>query len=489
MIGIPTRPALVALACLALAAGSDVRADPALAIRVAERPLGPSEEPRQVAEALADAALDREVTLRVLGRPTRRSWRDLGAHADIERVVRWVDEARDPQSPMATHAREEAVAQLRLRLPLSLDATVAAEVLNTLAARVDQPARDARVDTARGVVVPDQEGRRLDVWATLDALDSALRTGAEEVDVTVIRTAARRTDEELAGARFDTLLGSFETPYNGMARERTHNLRVAARKVDGLVLMPGERWDFNERLGERSLANGFRPATVIAGGELVDGVGGGACQIAGTLHAAIFFAGLEVLERHPHSRPSTYIKLGLDAAVSYPNLTFTFRNDRDFPVYVRMQVRGGQTVAEVWGAARTEEVSFVRRIDDVTPFEEREAEDAELPSGVRVLSQRGVPGFAVSRWRMRRDVRTNVTTRDRSEDRYPPTTQVWRVGTGPAAAADYEVPAGDDHGEYTADEYTVMTQGPDLAETQTVRRAGRTGTPGWTTREGMPPSE
>lgn len=495
LLGTATRSSIVRLGCVAAllglgaGPGSEVRADPSVDISVAGRPVGPSEDPRGLAADLADAALERTVTLRVMGQPTRRSWRELGAEVDGERLVRWIEAARSPDSPMTEHAKDEGTGTLELRLPLTLNAEKAAEVLATIAARVDRPARDARVNTDDGTVTPDQEGRKLDVWATLDALDAALRTGGEEVDVAVLRTAARRTDEELEGARFDTLLGSFQTPYNGLARDRTHNLRVAARKVDGLVLMPGETFDFNEHVGERSLANGFKPATVIAGGELVDGVGGGACQITGTLHAAVFFAGLEIRERHPHSRPSSYIKLGLDAAVSYPNLSFSFRNDRDYPIYVRLKVTGGWTQAELWGAKRMDEVRFMRRIDEVIPFDEREAEDSNLPAGVRVLSQRGVPGFVVSRWRLRRDVHTNITTREMSSDRYPPTQQIWRVGTGGPKPADYEPPAGDEHDEYRADEYTVMTQGPGLEETETIRRAGRTGTPGWTVREGMPSVE
>lgn len=489
LLGTRPRRTILRLCCVAallgLGAGEGVRADPSLEVRVAGRPVGPSEDPRGLAADLADALLEKPVTLRVMGQPSRRTWRELGAEVDQERLVGWIEAARAPDSAMAEHARDQD-APVALRLPLRLNAEKAAEVLARIAARVDQPARDARVNTDEGTIAPDQEGRKVDVWATLDALDAALRSGGEEVEVAVLRTAARRTDEELEGARFDTLLGSFRTPYNGLARDRTHNLRVAARKVDGLLLMPGETFDFNEHLGERSLANGFKPATVIAGGELVDGVGGGACQIAGTLHAAVFFAGLEIRERHPHSRPSSYIKLGLDAAVSYPNLSFSFRNDHDFPIYVRLKVTGGWTQAELWGASRTDEVSFMRRIDEVLPFDERETEDPNLPAGVRVLSQRGVPGFVVSRWRLRRDVHTNVTTREMSTDRYPPTQQIWRVGTGGPKPEDYEPPAGDEHDEYTADEYTVMTQGPGIEDTETIRRAGRTGTPGWTVRQGMP---
>ncbi len=491
LLGTRTRRSILRLGCVAAllglgAADGEVRADPVVGVSVDGRPVGPSEDPRGLAADLADAALERRVTLRVMGRPTHRTWRELGGEVDQERLVGWIEAARSPDSAMNAHARDEGMSELALRLPLRLDAEKAVEVLAQIAARIDQPARDARVNTDDGTITPDQEGRKLDVWATLDALDAGLRSGAEEIEVVVLRTAARRTDEELEGARFDTLLGSFQTPYNGMARDRTHNLRVAARKVDGLVLMPGETFDFNDHVGERSLANGFKPATVIAGGELVDGVGGGACQITGTLHAAVFFAGLEIRERHPHSRPSSYIKLGLDAAVSYPNLSFSFRNDRDFPIYVRLKVSGGWTQAELWGASRTDEVKFMRRIDEVLPFEERETQDSNLPAGVRVLSQRGVPGFVVSRWRLRRDVHTNITTREMSSDRYPPTTQIWRVGTGGPKPDDYEPPAGDEHDEYTADEYTVMTQGPGIEETETIRRAGRTGTPGWTVRQGMP---
>jgi vancomycin resistance protein YoaR len=193
----------------------------------------------------------------------------------------------------------------------------------------------------------------------------------------------------------DARLGDFETRYslNESAADRTHNLRVAARKIDGLVLLPGEVFDFNAVVGERNEASGFRPAPVIAGGELVDGLGGGACQIAGTIHAAAFFAGLTILERHPHSRPSFYIKLGLDAAVSYPTINLVFRNDHPFPVVIRMQLEGGAARSEVLGLEQRDMVTFVRRVDGVTPYTESETQDSSLPSGVRVLGQRGVPAF------------------------------------------------------------------------------------------------
>lgn len=103
-----------------------------------------------------------------------------------------------------------------------------------------------------------------------------------------------------------------------------------------------------------------------------------------------------------------------------------------------------------------------------------------------MLRQRGVPGFRVTRWRIVRDVARNQAVRTRSEDVYPPTTQIWRVGTGGQAPEGYVPPEGDTHGEYTADEYLSVIQGVGVEGTQIVRRAGRSGMPGWTERMGYP---
>jgi vancomycin resistance protein YoaR len=351
---------------------------------------------------------------------------------------------------------------------------------------LDQRAQDARVDTETKLVRPHRDGLLVDAWASLEAIERAHRTGATRAELVAERTPARRTLSDLHDVRMDAVLGTFETRYNPTekAEDRTFNLRVAASRIDGLVLMPGEELDFNEVVGERSEANGFRVAPVIAAGELVDGIGGGTCQISGTLHAAVFFAGLPIIERRPHSRPSFYIKLGLDAAVSYPSLNFRFRNDRDFPIVIGFTVDGGVARATIWGARHETMVSFVRRVDETMAFEERETEDPSLPRGTRVLSQRGIPGFELARWRVVRDPRTNQAVREAMEDTYPPTTQIWRVGTGGAAPPEWQPPPDDEHPEYTADEYLELTQGAGIDGTQEVRRAGRTGAPGWTVAAG-----
>ena len=419
-----------------------------------------------------------------------RTRRAFGARVDVERLTARLDEALDATSALR-RARPRPTAPLDVPVPVVFDEGTAFEHLADLKDRYDRRPSDARANPRTGEIVAHEDGRMLDVHATLDALLGALERGAPRARAVVVERPAHRTADDLDALDLSHVLGSYETRYANTAesQNRSYNLRVAASKIDGMVVLPGETFDFNEVVGERSEANGFRPAPVIAGGELVDGLGGGTCQVAGTLHAAVFFAGLPVVERQPHSRPSSYIYMGLDAVVSYPNLNFRFRNDLTFPVAIGFTVEGGVARAELRGAPTDRMVTFVRRIDEARAYAEREVEDASLPRGVRVLSQRGVPGFRVTHWRIVRDVDRRQALRTHAEDVYPPTTQLWRVGTGGQVPPGFTPPEGDTHGEYTADAYLEVTQGHGVRGTQAVRRAGAFGTYGWTARMGFPQPE
>ncbi len=414
---------------------------------------------------------------------------DLGVRVDLEALRAALSAARDVHSPLVRlHVQEHGDLPLALRVPARLEGDRALRWFLRVKDQVFQRERDARLDVRTRKVVPEQQGLALDVHGSLDRLTLALLTSATKLDAAVLRTAPKRTREALRAVDVEAVLGSFETRYNTLDNDRSFNLRVAARHVDGIVLLPGDEFDFNRVVGERSEANGFRPAPVIADGELTDGVGGGTCQIAGTLHAAVFFAGLPFLERNTHTRPSSYLKLGLDATVSFPKLNFRFRNDSPHPMAIGVEVGGGRVKVELRGPrAAQREVSFVRRIDKITPYQEQLRDDESLPAGVKVLGQRGVPGFEVTSFRLVRDPANESTTRERRHDLYPPTTQIWRVGKGKPAPAGYTPPAGDQHHEYRADEYLILTMGPSTQGLEeTLRREGKSGVPGWTEAAGMP---
>jgi vancomycin resistance protein YoaR len=427
------------------------------------------------------------------GRKIRRG--QLGAEIDRVRLAEFVREAVVPESPVRrVHERVRSGQPLDVPIPVLLNADTAIAKLLDLKAELDSPAMDAFVDLAEKKLKPEKIGHRLDVYGTLARIDAAFRAGKDEVEAAVEKVPPRLLASALGNVKFDQVLGYFETRYSvgGKYKDRTYNLRLAASKLDGAVVMPGEVFDFNDVVGPRDEAHGYRVAPVIAQGELVDGLGGGTCQISGTLHGAAFFAGLEIVERYPHSRPSYYIKLGLDATVVYPTINFRFKNPFDFPIVLHQTVTNGVVRAEVLGPSRKLTVTYFRRIDEVLPFEETERESAKLPEGKRVLAQRGIPGFKTTSSRVVRDGAYAV--RYKWSDTYPPTTQIINVGTGPRELESKAVD--DNHPEYVVDEYLVITQGPDIRTpgvkdpepgggTIESREPGRTGERGWTERAGF----
>jgi vancomycin resistance protein YoaR len=420
----------------------------------------------------------------------------LGAEIDRVRLASYVHEAERATSALRrAHDRSRKPDEaLDVPLPVTLDANEAVGRLLDIKVEVDAPARDAYIDLEKRELRHEAVGYRLDVYGTLARIDAALRKGEDVVVAAVETVTPRLTAAELGNVKFDHVLGYFETRYaqGGKSKERTYNLRLAASKLDGTVLMPGQIFDFNGTVGPRDEAHGYRVAPVIAQGELVDGLGGGTCQISGTLHGAAFFSGLAIVERYPHTRPSYYIKLGLDATVVYPSINFRFRNNFDVPIVLHETVANGVVRAEILGPERKLTVTYFRRIDEVIPFDEVERKTPKLPEGARALAQRGIPGFRTSSSRVVRD--GAYALRERWSSAYPPTTQIVHVGTG--AKDDNFKPVDDSHPEYVVDEYLVVTQGPDI-HTPGVggaepgggiiesREPGKTGEHGWTERTGM----
>jgi vancomycin resistance protein YoaR len=419
----------------------------------------------------------------------------LGAEIDKVRLAQLVRDARDATSPLRrVWQGAGGKGPVELPVPIALNPERAVEQLLLLKDELDRLPVDARLDLEKRQLISETKGRLLDVDASLGALASALERGARSVGLVFEDRLPRRLAKELGNVGFDSVLGWFETRYSRSERHqaRTYNLRLAASKLDGYVLLPGEVFDFNEVVGARDEANGYKVAPVIAEGELVDGIGGGTCQISGTLHGATFFAGLEIVERYPHTRPSSYIKMGLDATVVYPTITFRVRNPFDFPVVLHQTVKNGMVRAEVLGLRRSRTVTLIRRIDSAIAYEEVERPDKDLPEGVRLLGQRGVAGFRLHRYRIVREGEHAV--RERWSDVYPPTQQIVRVGTGDMPR-DKMKAEDDPHPEYVADELLVLTQGPDAEASDTGeqsggmmewREPGKFGSYGWTEKDGMP---
>jgi vancomycin resistance protein YoaR len=203
----------------------------------------------------------------------------------------------------------------------------------------------------------------------------------------------------------------------------------AAAGVDGLVLLPGEIASFNAEVGARSEDNGFAPAPEIYKGEMREGIGGGTCQVASTLHAAAYLGGIDIMERANHSRPSGYIPMGLDATVVYPHVDLKLKNTYSFPVVVHAVAEKGTLTVELRGGGSADAVDWGTATVGVTAFKRKVEETAWLPEGKVVLKQKGIKGYAIKKTRTIRspDGRARV---EEKTDVYPATFEIYLVPPG-----------------------------------------------------------
>jgi hypothetical protein len=221
------------------------------------------------------------------------------------------------------------------------------------------------------------------------------------------------------------VIGRFSTTYEtrGAHRPRAANVEIAASAVDGATIAAGGMLSFNAVVGERAAAYGFQRSVVLRDGLLAEGTGGGACQVASTLHAAALLAGLDIVTRTPHSRPSAYIRMGLDATVAFPEIDLRVRNPRVDGLTVRARAdRGALTVwFEATGPMRPR-VSIATEILERTPFERTVVRDKAVPDDEVHVRIHGIPGYRVLR---SREVDLDgVILRDSRTDAYPPVAEV-----------------------------------------------------------------
>ena len=148
---------------------------------------------------------------------------------------------------------------------------------------------------------------------------------------------------------FPDLLSSFSTRYSTSAVDRTTNLRLAAEKINGTVLMPGETFSYNQVVGARTIAAGYKEAPIYVQGKVVDGLGGGICQITSTLYNAVVLANLEIVERTNHQFVPSYVTASRDATVVYGSIDFKFKNTRDYAVKLVCSVSGGVASFQIFG--------------------------------------------------------------------------------------------------------------------------------------------
>jgi vancomycin resistance protein YoaR len=388
-----------------------------------------------------ETLLDREVEVRA--GPAKRTvkLRELASPVDSKPIVARL-RALGRSGSLATRI-DEALrtrrGEIDVPIPIDADSSAVERIVASMKAEVDEPATDAKLDLAGHKIIQDHSGHLLEYDGAVVSLADEVVSRAHgpatvtaAIQLSTLELPAKTTAASLAKLDISTVVASFETFFGrgGDQAPRAGNIEVAARKLDGLVLEPGQLVSFNDVVGERSEANGFKVAWEIFKGEMRPGVGGGTCQVASTFHAAAFFGGLEILERLPHSRPSAYIPMGLDSTVVYPVVDLKMKNPHPFPVVVHTKVNGNSVVVELLGKSKPVNVVFGRDVVDILPYTRRIDEESWVAAGKAIKKQGGIRGYRVRRSRTIQYASGGQSKTEITYDFYPATTEIYLVAPG-----------------------------------------------------------
>ena len=288
---------------------------------------------------------------------------------------------------------------------------------------------DASYTTNPYVVYPSSNG--LDFAISMEEAKAIISNQQDEYTIPLKITYPNVTTNQIGNEAFPDLLSQFSTSFTSSGYNRSNNIILSSAKLNGLVLMPGEEFSYNQAVGQRTRAAGFREAGAYSNGKVVQEVGGGICQVSSTLYNAVLYANLEIVERTNHYFNPGYVKAGLDATVSWGGPDFRFRNNRNYPIRIVTDTSGKKLKVYIYGLKTDDDCTVVldpRYISSV-PYKTTYQKDPSLATGeTRVISS-GSNGCKTATYKYVYDKNgTLISSECISRDTYSPHNKVVAVG-------------------------------------------------------------
>ncbi len=238
---------------------------------------------------------------------------------------------------------------------------------------------------------PEVEGVDFDI----EEAKKILENDSEQYEIPLKITKPNVTMEQIGAEAFPNKISFYSTRYDGGDVNRSTNLELACEKINDVIVLPGETFSYNKTLGERSKAAGYKTAKVYENGEVVDGIGGGICQISSTLYNAVLKANLEIVERRNHQFITSYVEEGRDATVAYGVTDFKFKNSRKYAIKIKASASNGVATIEIFGIKEEVEyqISFDTKTISTIPYTVKYIDDNTLKTGTEVVKQKGANGI------------------------------------------------------------------------------------------------
>ena len=333
-------------------------------------------------------------------------------------------------------------------------------------------AKDAYYTKNPFTVYPEVVGVDFDV----EAAKAILLEDKEEYVINLTITQPKVTISQIGSEAFPDKISTFTTRYDAGNTDRSTNLQIACQKINGKVILPGETFSYNKALGARTAAAGYKNGKIYEAGQVVDGIGGGICQISSTLYNTVLMANLEIVERRNHQFVTSYLPAGRDATVVYGAIDFKFKNTRQYPVRIVASAQNGIATVSIYGIKEENEYTFNFSTKTVAsiPFSTKYVEDDTLQAGTEKVKQKGTNGLKTETYITKSLNGKVISTKLLSKDTYDAMTKIILKGTK-AGNATNTVPS--------QNTTTVPSEQPTIPEDTTTPTTPSTSEPSGTINE------
>ena len=221
-----------------------------------------------------------------------------------------------------------------------------------------------------------------------------LEENKKQYEIPLQITNPQVTLSNLGSEAFPEKISVYSTRYDGGDKDRSTNLEIACKKIDEKIVLPGETFSYNKTLGARTTKAGYKTAKVYENGAVVDGIGGGICQISSTLYNAVLKANMQTVERRNHQFITSYVPEGRDATVAYGVTDFKFKNTRKYAIKIKATASNGVATISIYGIKENPEynITFETKTISTIPVTEKYIEDNTIAEGIEEIKQKGANG-------------------------------------------------------------------------------------------------
>lgn len=296
--------------------------------------------------------LKKNIVIKIEDKTYTISYSKLNINYNIEDTLRDAFKYGKDKDFYSKYKNIEEGKEKQFTLKYNYDKKEIDEVIGKIQQQFDKEAVDASMAKNKDDkfdISSEKEGQSLDRDKLMKNIDEGISDKAIKdivVCANIKKVEPKAKKSELQ--KVDTKISTFTTNFASSSDSRANNISVAAKSLNGIVLMPDETFSFNKIVGERTENRGYKAATVIVGDKLESGLGGGVCQVSTTLHNAVVRAGITPKERAHHSMPVKYVGLGLDATVDYGNIDYKFKNTLKYPLYIECLIKNKDLVFNIY---------------------------------------------------------------------------------------------------------------------------------------------